>query len=531
MQSFKKKYILAIDSGGSNIRAILFNKQGEILAHESGKTKPIIPESGALEFDPVILWEDLIRIVKKIFINDKYSPQNIAGIGLCNQRATFCLIEKKTGIPLTNLISWSDIRSEEVTQKMRKKFLWRILVRVAKIFGKITGNTMLITTGMIKLDPHFALCRLKWIFEQERIGFRDKFNSGYQLLLMAKKQEIHFCTIDSWFIYKLTGGQKHITDITNASGTALYNPFDLKWNKLYCKIFKLPFNTTFFPNVESNDGNFGRTDPSLFNGTSILIGTSIGDQMSSLFGHCCFNQGEIKISQGSGAFVDMTVGSKPKLSKRGLFPLIAWKLDKFNGLTYMLEGQLTTAGTLIDWVGEGIGLADTAKVLNDFASQTEDTNGVIVIPTPSGMNFPHFNPRIRATIFGLSLATHRKHVCRAVFEGLALRLYDILKGMSKDSKIKIQSIKVDGGVSQSDIQLQCISDFANIKVERSPEIEMTGTGAAYLAGLSIGFWKSFKELRNLQKHYMVFEPKMDPIKRNKKLIEWKKAVNAVLRIE
>ncbi|XEO79308.1 Glycerol kinase [Candidatus Lokiarchaeum ossiferum] len=525
----EKKYILSIDSGGTGIRAILFNKQGEIVDREYEKTLPMFPEDGALEHDPEILWDALKSVVNKIFAKPTYSPEEIAAIGICNQRASFCFVEKKTGKPLTNLISWADVRAEKTTMKMRKKFLYRGLVAIAKLFGKISGNTMLTTTGMLKLTPEFALCRVRWLYEQKEVKYRDSKLSGQQLYDMAKNEEIHFCTLDSWFMYKLTGGKQHITDVTNASGTALYNPFDLVWNKIYTKLFDIPHNDTFFPKVLDNDGDFGTTDPEIFGNVAIPIGASIGDQMSSLFGHCCFEPGEVKISQGSGAFVDMTVGLKPKLSKRGLFPLIAWKLN--GNVTYMLEGQVTTAGTLIDWIGEGIGLADTPKVLNEFAAQTEDTEGVIVIPTPSGMNFPHFNPNTRAAIFGLSLATHRRHVCRAVLEGLALRLYDILEGMSHDTKIDIKDIKVDGGVSQSDIELQCLANFANINVERAPESDMTATGAAYFAGLSIGFWKDQEELRSLQKNYNAFSPKMTLEKRDKKLKQWRKAVKAVLKIQ
>ena len=263
--------------------------------------------------------------------------------------------------------------------------------------------------------------------------------------------------------------------------------------------------------------------------TSIYASEYIDIGVESWLGIHAIQPGETKISQGSGAFVDMCVGPKPKLSKRGLFPLIAWQIN--GEITYMLEGQITTCGTLIDWLGDGIGLVDTPKVLNEFAAQTEDTEGVIVIPTPSGISFPYFNPRTRATIFGLSLSTHRKHVCRAVLEGLAFRLFDIIEGVEHDTKIPITTLKVDGGVSQSDIELQCLANIANITVQRAPEADMTSTGAAYMAGLAVGFWKDKNELLNLRKDYQIFKPKMDPEKRKKKLTDWRKAVKAVLSID
>ncbi|MHA1718573.1 MAG: glycerol kinase 5 [Promethearchaeota archaeon] len=523
------KFILVIDSGGTGIRALVFNKAGEIVDREYEKTLPNFPEEGAIEHDPEVLWQALLSVVNKVFSKPEYSPKQVAAIGITNQRGSFCIVDKKSGKPLTNLISWADVRAEKVAKRMDTQFSWKALRGVAKIVGKITGSAMMNTTGMIHMNHEFALCRLRWLFERDKVIYKDSILSGEQLYTMAKNEEVHFCTLDSWFIYKLTGGKKHITDITNASGTAVYNPFDLEWNKIYAKLFKIPFNETFLPEVLDNTDNFGKTAPELFDGIEIPISASIGDQMAALFGHCCFEPGETKISQGSGAFVDMCVGPKPKLSKRGLFPLIAWRIK--GDITYMLEGQITTAGTLIDWLGEGIGLVDTPKILNEFAAQTEDTEGVIVIPTPSGINFPYFNPRSKATIFGLSLSTHRKHVCRAVLEGLALRLYDIIAGVEHDTKISIKTIKVDGGVSQSDIELQCLADFANIDVHRAPEADMTGTGAAYMAGLGSGFWKNKEELLNLNQKYEIFSPKMDPEKRKMKLKNWNKAVKALLSLD
>lgn len=527
--SENQKYILVIDSGGTGIRAMLFNKEGEIVDREYEKTLPNFPEDGAVEHDPEVLWQALLSVVRKVFAKPEYSPKQIVSIGITNQRASFCIVDKNSGKPITNLISWADVRAEKVAKRMDKQFSWRALRSVVRVLGKITGSAMMNTTGMIHMNPEFALCRLRWLFEREKVVYRDSELSGQEIYDKAINRELHFCTLESWFIYKLTGGKKHVTDITNASGTAVYNPFDLEWNLIYAKLFKIPSNDTFLPEVLDNTDGFGKTAPELFEGVEIPIGASIGDQMASLFGHCCFKPGETKISQGSGAFVDMCVGPKPKLSKRGLFPLISWRIN--GEINYMLEGQITTAGTLIDWLGDGIGLVDTPKVLNEFAAQTEDTEGVIVIPTPSGISFPYFNPRTRATIFGLSLATHRKHVCRAVLEGLAFRLYDIIEGVEHDTKIPITTLKVDGGVSQSDIELQCLADIANITVQRAPEADMTSTGAAYMAGLAVGFWKDKNELLNLRKNYQIFKPKMDPEKRKKKLTDWKKAIKAVLSLD
>lgn len=524
-----KKYVLAIDSGSTGIRALLFDQKGKIVARAYQETPPSFPEEGAIEHDPLVLWEALLTVVKKVFDSPDYSLEEVASIGITNQRGSFCLVEKETGEPLTNFISWADVRAAETAVQCNKQFSYRLLRGFAGIVGNITKSPMLLTTKMVKMNPVLGIPRLKWLFQQKEVKYREKRHTGKELYNRCKNNEIHFCTLDTWFIYKLTNGKHHYTDVTNASGTSLYNPFELKWNTLYFKIFDIPHPPAMFPQVLDTADQFGSTDPEVFFGHTIPIGASVGDQMAALFGHCCFEPGQTKISQGSGAFVDMTVGSKPKLSKRGLFPLIAWRINR--EITYMLEGQVTTAGTLIDWLGEGIGVSDTAQALNEFAAQTEDTEGVIFIPTPSGIGFPYFNPKTKASIFGLSLSTHRRHVCRAVLEGLALRAWDILEGMQKDTKIQLQEIKVDGGVSKSDIQLQCLADFADVKVKRAPESDMTGTGAAYFAGLSVGFWKNLDELKELQQEYKEFAPKMSPEKRMEKIKKWKKAVQAVLSIE
>ncbi|EQA44011.1 putative glycerol kinase [Leptospira broomii serovar Hurstbridge str. 5399] len=512
----KEKFILSIDSGGSGIRAILFDKKGRIVERQYEKTPPILKSPGALEHDPDILWKALLSVVGKALKKKQFQPSNIAAIGICNQRGSFLLWDKQTGKPLTKLISWADVRAVNTADEMNANKFWKTIQFVSRIAGAITRHPMMIATYLLKFTTDHASVRLKWVFDTHP-----------ELLVRAKKGEILFGTLDTWFVYKLTKGKIHITDASNATVTGMFNPFQLQWNAPLCLIFGIP--TKIFPEVKDTGADFGVTDPSLFGGSTIPIHAVIGDQMAALYGHCCFEKGGVKISQGSGAFVDMNMGDKPKISKRGLFPLVAWQL---NGKPkYMLEGYIGTAGTLIDWLGKGIGLSDTPKVLNDLASQTEDTEGVVFVPTAAGMRFPHFNPRAKASVFGLSLATHRRHVARAVLEGIALSLYEILEGIKEDTKVPVSAIMVDGGVSQSDILLQCLADFCRVEVKRAPEPDMTATGAAYIAGLASGFWKNEAELKALQKGYKVFLPKMNESVRNAKLIRWKKAVDATLKIE
>ncbi len=510
----EKKYILSIDAGSTGIRAILFDKEAKIVARHYEKTNPLHPEPGAIEDDPKVLWDALLSVVKNVF-DQGFSADDVAAIGISNQRASFCLWEKKSGKPVTNFISWADIRAAETADVMNKNGKWRILKGLAKFVGSISSNVVMKTTSMFQFDPAQATVRLNWLLKKQP-ELRDRL----------KKGEIVFGTLDTWFIYNLTGKKAHVTDYTNATSTGLFNPFDLEWNSIYCNMFNLPMEG--FPEVLETNALFGTTKKSLF-GTEIPIHGAGGDQQCALFGQQCFEPGDVKVSQGSGIFVDFTVGETAKISKRGLYPLIAWHID--GKPTYLLEGQVATAGTLIDWLGEGIGLSDTPTALNEFASQTEDTEGVIFVPTPAGIRFPHFDFNTRAAIFGLSLTTHRRHLARAVLEGLALRVHDIIKGIERDTKTIIKSIKVDGGVSQSDIELQAMADFSDLTVKRAPEADMTATGAAFFAGLGIGFWKDQEELKSLKLGYTEFIPKMDPKKREEKLRRWDKAVNAIRMIK
>ena len=510
-----KKYIIAVDAGSSSIRALLFDSLGQIIGREQTPTEVISKEAGAVEYDPDDLWKQFLTSINTLLSNCKVKPIEVASIGISVQRSTFTLWDRE-GNPCCNFLGWSDIRAAELTAEINKNIKWNLVKLGAAIVSTFTRGAMLTATGMLKFITDHALPRLLWMF--------NKHPDMYE---KAKNGELLFGTLDTWFVYKLTGGKIHATDISNAASTSLYNHFDLKWNSIFCNLFNIPMG--IFPVVKETIDNFGVTNPDLFNGEAIPIGAVVGDQMSSLFGHCCFNKGDVKISQGSGSFVDVNMGYKPGLSRRGLFPLVAWRIN--GKTTYMLEGSMATAGRLIDWLGQGIGLSDTPGVLNELAAECEDSEGVVFVPTPSGIRFPHFKPTARGTIFGLSLDTHRRHVARAVLQGIAMRLVDIINGIKKDTGIKVTTIKTDGGVSRSDLLLQCIADLSNHSVERSREHEVAAAGAAYLAGMSAGIWNSFDEITNLEKKYDIFETKIDPDHRNKIIKRWEKALKAALSIQ
>ncbi len=513
----QSEYVLAIDSGGAGVRAMVFNRAGSIVVREYQTTPAAHPEEGATEYDPMELWRAVLSVTHRVLTRHGKAvcAQSIKAIGITNQRASFCLWERATGRPLTPVISWQDVRAASTTDIMNRNPRWRLLKAGATFVRALTRDPMMTATSMLSFTTDHASCRLKWVLDRDPL-----------LKAMCDRGEVMFGTLDTWYIYKLTGGARHVTDPSNASSTSLYDPFGLKWNKLFFGLFGIPLE--IFPEVIESNGDFGTTDPSLFDGQAIPIRASIGDQMAALFGHCCFEAGDVKISQGSGAFVDMNVGPKGKVSHRGLFPLVGWVVG--GKPAYMLEGYVATAGTLIDWLGQGLGLSDTPAVLNEFAAQCSDTEGVVFLPTPTGIRFPYFNPRVKGSIIGLSLSTHRRHVARAVLEGIALRMLDIVRGMEVDTGIPIRSIRSDGGVSRSDILLQCLADFAKLPVYRAPEADMTATGTAYLAGLAVGFWEDFTELKSLAKGYDTFTPTMSEEKRNQKFDLWHRAVRSILAI-
>jgi glycerol kinase len=510
-----KNYVLAVDAGGTRTRAVLMDRKGRITARAFASTKTLSPEEGAIEHDPEELYQAVRRVILQLLHEQEIRAGQVTALGISVQRGTFCLWDRRSGKPRSNFISWSDVRSAGQTVKMNRNLLWKIVQTGAGIASRVTGSTFLIAASQLKFVTDHAITRLLWIFDKNP-GLRGE----------AERGNLLFGTIDTWLLYRLTGRTVHATDASNAASTSLYNPFDLKWNGLFCKLFKIPRG--ILPEVRDSSGDFGTTDPRELGGFAIPIRAVVGDQMSALFGHCCFMPGEVKISQGSGSFVDVNVGARGRGSRRGLFPMIAWQMKGIP--TYMLEGSVATAGRLIDWLGHGLGLSDTPKALNEFASRAEDSNGVVFVPTPAGIRFPYFNPKAKGTIFGLSLTTHRGHVARAVLEGIAHRIVDILEGIRKDTGQEILRVKVDGGVSQSDILLQMIADLSGYEVERAPEVDMTAVGAAYLAGLASGFWKKMEDLLDLGATYQRFSPSIGPLERRVREKRWRRAVRGVVKM-
>lgn len=502
------RHILVVDCGSTGIRSIIFNEKGKIINRSYKRVEVLHPEPGATENDPEHIWEAFKSVIYK-GLNTPFVK--IDTIGITNQRSTFALWDRESGKPLTNFINWQDVRAAETARAMNKKPLWTTLRTIAFFIGRLIRNPLLIVTSMLHLTTDHTITKLRWILDKEK-----------ELNKKCDNNEVMFGTIDTWLLYKLSGGKEHVTDYTNAASTTLLNPFMLKWNTLFCKIFNIPMN--ILPKVLDTNEFFGKTDKKIF-GKSIPITCLAGDQQASLFGHRCFSKGDVKVSLGSGAFVCMNVGNRPKFSTRGLFPLVGWT---FKGVpSYILEGQVATVGTYIDWAIEKMKLFTSPQELDSYASQCKESKGIYCIPTLTGIRYPYFKPDLKSSLVGLSLQSEKKHMARAIIEGIAHRVIDIIEGMEKDTKIKIGTIKVDGGVSNSDVLLQCMADFSGKTIMRSSEQDLTSVGAAYFSGLAIGIWESKKDILKLHIPNTKFTPRISSEDRRCYRSRWKNVVRSI----
>lgn len=499
------RHILVVDCGSTGIRSIIINSDGRIISRNYKKLEIIHTDDGGTENNPEMIWttfrDMVIKAINKPFIN-------IDSIAITNQRSTFTFWDKKTGKPLINFINWQDIRAAQTARSMNKNPLWLSLRTVSFVIGRLIRNPLLIVTSMLRLNTDHTICKVKWVLDNNK-----------KIQKLSQENRLMFGTIDTWLLYKLTGEKVHATDYTNAAATSMLNPFILKWNKLFCRIFKIPMN--MLPKVFNTNGFFGNTSKNIF-GKSIPITAIVGDQQASLFGHRCFNAGDLKITLGSGAFITMNVGKKPKFSTKGLFPMIGWALS--NKTEYILEGQVATLGTFIDWAVQKLKLFESPQELDSSASEVNNSEGVFCIPTLTGIRFPYFKPGLKCSFSGISLKTEKKHIAYAIIDGLANRTVDIVEGMEHETGIKIPNIKIDGGASNSDILVQRIADLTGKKIYRSVENDLASIGAAYLAGLSTGMWKDEDEILNMNIPQNCFKPILSSKERIKCRSLWKDKV-------
>ena len=474
-----EKFILALDAGTTSSRSILFNNKGKIVAISQYEFTQYFPHKSWVEHDAIEIWNTQLKSIKEVINKAKINVEQIHSIGITNQRETTVIWDRKTGKPVYNAIVWQDRRTADFCLELEKK-------GVKEIFYKKTG---------LVLDSYFSGTKIKWILDQT--GTKSKAANG----------ELAFGTIDSWLIWNLTKGKYHITDITNASRTLIYNIHDLKWDKELLNILDIP--ESLLPKVVSCSEFIGNTESSLL-GKSIPISGIAGDQQASLFGQMCINPGDIKNTYGTGCFCIMNTGSKPVSSKNKMLTTIGYQLD--NKVTYALEGSVFIAGALIQWIRDQINLINKSSEIEDLALSVEDNGGITFIPALSGLGAPYWNPNATGAIFGITRGTKKGNIARAALEAIALRSRDIIMEMQKDANTNFSSLKVDGGASTNNLLMQIQSNLLNKKVIRPKTTETTALGAAFLLGYLLVFGHLLNQLKTYGKLIKSLNHQMIPIK-------------------
>lgn len=489
-----KQYILAIDQGTTSSRAILFNKRGEIVASAQKEFPQYFPQPGWVEQDANEIWLSVLNVYMEVLVHGKVAAQEIAAIGITNQRETAVVWDKNTGEPIYHAIVWQSRQTADICRQLSEN-----------------GKEQMIRekTGLL-IDPYFSATKIQWILEHVE-GARQK----------AEKGELLFGTVDSWLVYKMTGGKVHATDYSNASRTLLYNIYDLQWDKELLDLFGVP--ASMMPQVRPPSGSFGVTEGKFFE-TNIPIMGIAGDQQAALFGQTCFDSGMAKNTYGTGCFMLMNTGEKPAKSEHGMLTTIAWGIG--DRITYALEGSVFVAGSAIQWLRDGLRMIESAPQSEELAGQVEDSQGVYVVPAFVGLGAPYWKPDARGAVFGLTRGTTRAHFVRATLESLAYQSADMIDAMILDSGIHLTKLKVDGGAVSNNLLMQFQSDILDVPVERPMISETTALGAAYLAGLSAGFWQNKDELRA---NYLVdktFVSQIGQKQRTELRNGWKRAVRA-----
>ncbi len=500
----KKDYIVAIDSGTTSCRTIIFNKKGEIVSIANSEFTQYFPQSGWVEHDAIEIWNTQLGTLQSAKSKKDIKSESIAAIGITNQRETVVLWDKETGLPVYNAIVWQDRRTSDYCDKLIKD-------------GH--GDAITKKTGLI-INPYFSATKIRWILKNVPAA-KEKL----------KKNKLLAGTIDTWLIWKLTNGAVHATDVTNASRTMLYNINTLKWDDEILKLLEIP--KEILPEVKSSSEPYGDIDPKLLSKTAkakIPIMGVAGDQQASLFGQLCTEVGMVKNTYGTGCFTLMNIGEKPVVSKNRLVTTIAWQLGKKKPV-YALEGSIFIAGSAIKWMRDALRLIYNAQECDfycNLAEQRDDGQNVIMVPSFTGLGAPYWDSNSRGAIFGLERGTRREDIIKATVESIAFQSNDLFMAMEKDVGKKIPIVKVDGGASNSDYLMQFQASISNLEIQRPKNTETTAMGAAYLAGLAAGFWKSVDELKQLNKPDKSFSPKFSKATIDKKLKGWNEAVKRTL---
>ncbi|WP_170932700.1 glycerol kinase GlpK [Desulfosporosinus sp. FKB] len=488
-----KNYVMALDQGTTSCRAILFDKESKIVGITQKEFTQIYPKAGWVEHDPEEIWSTQYGVIAELIAKTGIKVDEIASIGITNQRETTVVWDKHTGKPVYNAIVWQCRRTTAICDDLKAKGCEEMVRE---------------KTGLV-VDAYFSGTKVKWILDHVE-GARAKAEQG----------DLLFGTTDTWLIWKLTGGKVHVTDYSNASRTMMYNIRELQWDQELLAMLDVPKG--MLPEVRNSSEVYGNTDAGVFLGYEVPIAGVAGDQQAALFGQACYEPGDAKNTYGTGCFMLMNTGSKIHASKHGLLTTIAWGID--GKVEYALEGSIFIAGAAIQWLRDGLKMIDVAPDSEYFAKKVKDTDGVYFVPAFVGLGAPYWNMRARGGIFGLTRGTTKSHIIRAALDSLAYQTKDVLGSMEADSGISLKSLRVDGGAVANNLLMQFQADILGTKVDRPEIIETTALGAAYLAGLAVGFWESKEELASRWLLNQRFEPVMEAEKREKLYKGWLKAV-------
>lgn len=488
----KNKYVIALDQGTSSCRAIIFDETAGMVAKAGREFKQIYPQPGWIEHDPEEIWECQMDVLNQALKTSGIGIDSVAAIGITNQRETVMLWNRHTGKPVSNAIVWQCRRTADICRELKQRGL------ESRIKEK---------TGLV-IDAYFSATKIAWILRH--------IDGAME---MARNGDLIAGTMDTWLIWKLTGGKVHATDYTNASRTMLYNIKDLCWDEELLKELNIP--CSLLPEVRSSSGFFGVTDPEFF-GREIPITGAAGDQQAALFGQACFEKGMVKNTYGTGCFILMNTGNEPITSCNNLLTTIAWGIN--GTVEYAMEGSIFVTGAAIQWLRDEMKLIETAAQSEELACRVQDTNGVYLVPAFTGLGAPYWDMYARGTVIGITRGTNRAHIVRAALESIAYQTRDVIEAMQQDSGIPLKALKVDGGACANNFLMQFQADILGVPVIRPGNIEVTAQGAAFLAGLEAGVWKDKDEIKGLCREDMIFSPGMSGEDRDDKYARWKKAV-------
>lgn len=492
----QEKFILALDQGTTSSRAIIYNHDGEIVAVSQKDYNLIFPQPGWVEHDPNEIWYTQSSVAAESVAKSNLNGTNIAAIGITNQRETTIIWDKETGEPIYNAIVWQDRRTSKYCDSLKEQ-----------------GYTELIQkkTGLV-IDSYFCATKIKWVLDNVE-GAREKAEQG----------QLCFGTVDSWLIWKFTRGAMHMTDVTNASRTLIFNINTMDWDDELLELFEIP--KSMLPQIKESSEIYAETSTTLFS-TKIPIAGVAGDQQAALFGQMCVDTGLAKNTYGTGCFLLMNIGDKPIFSKNNLLTTVAWKIK--GKTTYALEGSVFVGGAAIQWLRDGLEIIKSAPESEELSNSVEDNGGVYFVPALTGLGAPYWDQYARGALFGITRGTTKAHITKAAIQGIAFQVDDLIKSMESDVNEQITELRVDGGASANNALMQFQADLISNKVIRPKVLETTSLGAAYLAGLAVGYWKDIDEIKKQWQVDKEFDPKMDPGKKREFTKFWKKAVQRTL---